>query len=168
MKLILFAGFKGGGKTTTLTKVAKELSSLGFRVASIKNVRKGDVKLIDKDSWQHFISGANPAVLVSNKVIMIHERPADDSLEQVISYFRSKRIQYVLVEGMYKEMRAKRGVFTIVCARNETQLKTLLRAHKNADIITGLYASSGAKKFNGIKVIDKVDDIIKAILKKAF
>jgi molybdopterin-guanine dinucleotide biosynthesis protein B len=170
LKTILFAGFKGSGKTTALTKIAKKLSSLGYSVASVKNARKGDIEITAKDSWQHFLSGANPAVLISPRVVIIHESSSENALEQLMLYFRRKRIQYVLVEGLYKEMATKKKVLTVACAKNETELEDILRVHKEVDMITGLYALSGLKEYRGIRVFNmdkELDDIVALILKKS-
>ncbi|MEM3267071.1 MAG: molybdopterin-guanine dinucleotide biosynthesis protein MobB [Conexivisphaerales archaeon] len=166
MKIILFAGFKQSGKTTALTSLARYLIAHGKKVGSIKRAGKGDIEMSRKDSWLHLQSGANPVALFSRDIILIHERASKNSLEQIMLYFKKKKLDYLLVEGFYGEFTMKSGVVTVVCAKDEKELEELLNLHRDASVITGRYASSGVKEYHGIPVLSlysQIDRIAKVI-----
>ncbi|MEM0117677.1 MAG: molybdopterin-guanine dinucleotide biosynthesis protein MobB [Conexivisphaerales archaeon] len=158
---MLFAGFKGGGKTTALTALSAYLTSKGKKIASIKNARKGNVEITKKDSWLHFLSGANPAVLISPDLLIIHEKVTENTLDQLLAYFEEKGLDYLLVEGLYKELAGRKDLVTVVCAKNERELDELLSLHQDARVITGMFSSKGFRDYKGIPVYDIKKDVPK-------
>ena len=172
MKVVLFLGYSGSGKTTALTSVAKEIVKrrLG-RVGTLKHIHHDPDFSIDtrgKDTWLHAASGASVVIsLAPNELAIIKREPGVENLnlDSFLAIFRGEKVDYVLVEGLYRKFSRKRGVSKILCVISEEQALDLLKEHglKNVVCITGKVAKSSRREIQGIPVLSVTKDIGKIV-----
>jgi molybdopterin-guanine dinucleotide biosynthesis protein MobB len=152
LKVILFLGFSDSGKTTALTSVCEAMVKMGLgRVGTIKHIHHGDpnftVDTQGKDTWLHARSGASVVVsLSSNELAIIRRGPdvAGLGVDELLSVFRREKVDYVLVEGLYRKFARKRSALRVICASTEEQVDALLKEHGSENVlcITGKIAGS--------------------------
>ena len=114
MKVILFLGYSGSGKTTAITAVVRALKKRGKKVATIKHIhdRKFTIDTPGKDTWLHAAAGASIVVsLAATELTVIRrEDTTHMKLDKIISMLRKERTSYVLIEGLYRRLSTRRGV----------------------------------------------------------
>lgn len=173
MKVVLFLGFSNSGKTTALTSLASEIvrRRLG-KVGTLKHIHHDPDFTIDtkgKDTWLHAASGASVVIsLAPSELAIIRKEPGVEnlSLDEFLSIFRREKVDYVLVEGLYRKFSRKKGVAKIMCAVSEEQALDLLKEHgsKNVVCITGKVALKNLhKEIQGIPVLNVSKDIRKIL-----
>ena len=93
-------GRSNSGKTTLLVKLVDELSSRGYRVATVKDSHKEpafDAK--NKDSWRHIDAGSvSTALLTQSEIIIIRKRTPNHTLEGIVAML-GDNCDLVLAEG---------------------------------------------------------------------
>lgn len=164
---MLFAGFKDGGKTTTIARISRELVSQGKRVCTVKHIHDPDFTMdkSGKDTWKHFESGASPVIAVSpNKIFMVKRLEDPESAFAMLEgYLQSETADYLLVEGFYKEF-AKRRAKTVICAATKNDVDRLNRFHRNPVFICGKFADqSKSTSYLGIPLLKLGRDIKSAV-----
>lgn len=101
MRVIGFAGWSGGGKTTLLRKVIPALTAAGQRVSTIKHAHHAfDIDQPGKDSWEHRQAGATEVLVGSAaRWALMHELRGspEPGLHELLA--RLSPIDLVLVEG---------------------------------------------------------------------
>jgi len=173
LKVVLFLGFSNSGKTTALTSVASEIvrRHLG-KVGTLKHIHHDPDFTIDtkgKDTWLHAASGASIVIsLAPNELAIVRREPGVEnlSLDSFLTIFRREKVDYVLVEGLYRKFSRKKGVAKILCAISEEQALDLLKEHgsRNVVCITGKVAlESSRKEIKGIPVLNVSKDIRKIL-----
>jgi molybdopterin-guanine dinucleotide biosynthesis protein MobB len=173
LKVILFLGYSNSGKTTALTSVTKEIvrRRLG-KVGTLKHIHHDPDFTIDtkgKDTWLHAASGASIVIsLAPSELAIIKREPGVEnlSLDDILAIFRREKVDYVLVEGLYRKFSRKTGVFKILCAVSEEQVLDLLKEHgsKNVVCITGKVAlKTLQKEIQGIPILSVSVDIRKIL-----
>ena len=172
MKIVLFLGYSNSGKTTVLTALTKGIVKrhLG-KVGTLKHIHHDPKFTIDakgKDTWLHAASGASVVVsLAPEELAIIRKEPRVEnlSLDSILSIFRREKVDYVLVEGLYRKFSRRRGVYKIICASTEKQALDLLEEHgtRNIVCITGRIARDSKKEIRGIPVLRLPRDIGKII-----
>jgi molybdopterin-guanine dinucleotide biosynthesis protein B len=110
--IISIVGKSDSGKTTLIEKLVPELTSRGYRVATVKHDVHGfEVDREGKDSWRHKQAGAHTVVIASpNKVALIRDVERDLNLEEI----RERLIQdvdLILSEGYKKDVQPKIEIF---------------------------------------------------------
>jgi molybdopterin-guanine dinucleotide biosynthesis adapter protein len=161
LKVILFLGYSNSGKTTALTSLARAIVKrrLG-RVGTLKHIHHDPDFTIDtkgKDTWLHAASGASVVVSLAPKELAIIKKGKDIEelgIDQILSIFRREKVDYALIEGLYRKMSRKRGVVRILCASSAKQAVDLLNQHGSRGVvcITGRIASSRKKSLEGLPV----------------
>lgn len=172
MKIILFLGYHGSGKTTHIYELTKALTADGFRVGTLKHIHAENLSLDKKgkDTEVHAKAGASTVVAVSPKEMMIMRRGASFtiiSMHALLRIFRQDRIDFLMVEGFYKRLSSRKGVIRVLCARSEDEVILLLGQHKkpiccilgrfSRDWKTGTYEGIPVIQFpKGIKQLRKL------------
>lgn len=108
-EVVLIVGYKKVGKTTLIEKLIPELSSRGYRVATVKHHHSdfpAEADSYGTDSWRHRNAGAKSVALVTpTNIAVFHQTGDETSLDQIIPTLQGTDI--VLVEGFHLEPRAK-------------------------------------------------------------
>ena len=111
-KILLIVGSKKVGKTTLIEKLIPELTSRGYRVATVKHHHSDFPVSVDAagtDTWRHRQAGAKSVALVTpTDVALFHDTYESLALDQIIANFSATDI--VLVEGFHLEPYAKIAV----------------------------------------------------------
>lgn len=101
--IVSIVGWSNSGKTTLIEKLIAELTTRGYRVATIKHNRHGfEIDHERKDSWRHKHAGAVTTIVASpSRVAVIEDVERDYGIGELASrYIRDADI--VLAEG-FKE-----------------------------------------------------------------
>ncbi len=133
MKIIVFLGYSNSGKTYAIVSVVKELSRRGMRVGTLKHIHEPDftIDTEGKDTWRHASAGASTVVALAPKELTIIEK-GDTTLttiDDLVGIFRKRRIDYLMVEGLYRRLSRRRGVVRVLCARTKAEALELLKVH---------------------------------------
>ncbi|SDW29314.1 molybdopterin-guanine dinucleotide biosynthesis protein B [Marininema mesophilum] len=99
--VLQIVGHANSGKTTLITQLVAQLSTMGYRVGTIKH-HSGKLELDTrgKDSWLHREAGAVPVTLVSqNQTAVYYSQPR--SLAELLLHY--SQTDLVLVEGFKRE-----------------------------------------------------------------
>lgn len=109
MKLAVFCGPSGVGKTTLITGVLPALRERGLRVSVIKHAHKGfEIDRPGKDSWRHREAGAYEVLVASSRrlaKLREYEFAATPTLEQLVAEL--SECDWVLAEGFKHAQRPK-------------------------------------------------------------
>ena len=126
-KVLLIVGSKKVGKTTLIEKLIPELTSRGYRVATVKHHHSDFPVSVDAagtDTWRHRQAGAKSVALVTpTDVALFHDTDESLGLDQIIANFSGTDI--VLVEGFHLEPYAK------IAVMGETDKDWRLRVNRN-------------------------------------
>jgi len=124
--VISFVGYSGSGKTTLIEKLIIYLSSLGFKVGTIKHTHhKIELDKEGKDSYRHFHSGAVSSMIVSEDKIGFVSRVIINDTNILANKFFSD-CDVVIVEGFKDDDTIKIEVF-----RNEAGKEPLYKRLQN-------------------------------------
>jgi molybdopterin-guanine dinucleotide biosynthesis adapter protein len=104
--VVSFVGRSGSGKTTLLEKVIAELTSRGYRVASVKHhTHHSDIDVPGKDSWRHAKAGSKQVVLKGLGVLAVFKKiDSEPDLNDLLAMIDDADI--VLTEGFHEEGKA--------------------------------------------------------------
>jgi len=110
--IISIVGKSDSGKTTLIEKLLPELTSRGYRIATVKHDTHGfEVDREGKDSWRHKRAGAHTVVISSpTKVALIRDVEKDLTLEEIRQRLIHD-VDLILSEGYKKDVQAKIEVF---------------------------------------------------------
>ncbi|MDF2814616.1 MAG: hypothetical protein K0Q81_816 [Paenibacillus sp.] len=100
--VIGFAGFSGSGKTTLAVEVIRSLELEGKRVAVVKHDGHGHYKEAEgTDSAAYRAAGASTVAVVSPDSLVIYEKKAEPTLEDVLQklYHNENSFDLIVVEG---------------------------------------------------------------------
>ncbi|MDG6907589.1 MAG: molybdopterin-guanine dinucleotide biosynthesis protein MobB [Nitrososphaerota archaeon] len=170
MRIVLFLGFSGSGKTTALTCISRAIvkGHLG-KVGSIKRVHETNFSIDSKgkDSWMHATSGSSVVMVFAKKELDVIKRESTRSVSQkeILEVFKRSKVDYLLVEGLHKKFEHARGIKRVICARDRSQAADLIKLHRNKiEFITGkLGNSSNLQSFEGIPILKLPRDVRKAV-----
>jgi molybdopterin-guanine dinucleotide biosynthesis protein B len=102
MKVIVFAGYSGAGKTPLIDALIPWLKYQGLRVSVIKHAHHGfDIDYPGKDSYRHRAAGAFEVLVASARRLALvreFEREAPLCVHQLIAEL-DRRVDWVLLEG---------------------------------------------------------------------
>ena len=118
--IVTVLGKSGAGKTTLLEKLIKELTSRGYKLATIKHhSHKGfDIDIPGKDSWRFAQAGSQHVIVASpDKIASYRLIDQELILDEITAGV--KDVDLILVEG-YKE--ANKPAIEVVRASNSQEL----------------------------------------------
>jgi len=144
-KVFQIVGYKNSGKTTLMKILIKELSSLHYRVGTIKHHGHGtkppEIMEFNKDHVEHFQNGAFVSMVEGNQVGQLLLQSDQITLETIIEFYSVFSLDIILVEGYKKEAYPK-----IVLIRSEDDLHLLKSITNILCVITHVDCR---KKING-------------------
>jgi molybdopterin-guanine dinucleotide biosynthesis protein B len=127
-QIIGLTGWSGSGKTGLAVRLIPELTSRGFRVASVKHAHHDfQIDKPGKDSYEHRAAGAGEVIVSSaRRWAMVHENgdAAEPPLDDLLA--RLSPCDIVLVEGYKDEAHTKIEVHRpstgvdLICRDNRT------------------------------------------------
>jgi len=104
MKIFSLVGSSGGGKTTLVVKLLKELNGRGLKVSTMKHTHhRFDIDTPGKDSYRHREAGAAEVMLVSSaRWALMHEHhdAPEPAVDQLLGHMTD--VDLLLVEGFKK------------------------------------------------------------------
>jgi molybdopterin-guanine dinucleotide biosynthesis protein B len=143
--MISVVGYADAGKTTLIEKLVPELKKRGYHVGTIKHaVHESSLDTQGKDSWRHYLAGADTVVVSSSEKIALikkrHTPPKDiqSELSELEVYFSGMDI--VFAEG-YKNSRIPKieifrsGIHDApLCARESMLIAMVTDADVRCDV----------------------------------
>ena len=155
LKAIGIIGYKNSGKTTLLTKLAKELNARGYTVSSIKHTSEG-IDIANKDTYLHRQFTEQSAIIAPSESAIFF--PEGKTLEYMISLLEA---DFVLIEGLKKEKTYPK----IICLKSGDNLESLVDGLEVC--IYGIDLNQNPETnvpfFNSDKDIGKIADIIERV-----
>lgn len=100
--IIAIVGNSGAGKTTLLESLIRELTSRGYRIATLKHAC-GNLEFDKegKDSWRYSQAGSEAVLVKSSDRLMLIKNDESANIEDVIKIL-GEEYDLVLVEGFKK------------------------------------------------------------------
>ncbi len=149
-------GYSNAGKTSAIVSVVGQLVKAGRKVGTLKHIHDKDftIDTEGKDTWRHSSAGASTVIaLAPNELTIIEKGDTTGlTLDELFGIFRSRGVDYLLVEGLYRRLSKRRGVTRILCARNLEEAKELLALHPRPVCILNRGEDKGTA-FEGIPVL---------------
>jgi len=138
--IVSIIGESKSGKTTLIEKLLLELTSRGYRVATIKHtVHKLSFDKAGKDSWRHLQSGSGATAIVSPyEVVMIKSVSKEPDLNEIARLF-NEEYDIILTEGFKESVAPKievhrkaaspplSGIKNVVAMATDEPLETNIR-----------------------------------------
>lgn len=141
LKIVLFLGYSGAGKTTAISVLVKALARRGETVGTLKHIHdpRFTIDVEGKDTWLHAKSGASIVVALSpNELTLIKKGDTTKmTFDDILPFFRDAGIRYLFAEGMYRKLQKKRDIVRVLCAGSEKDAIDLLRQHPRPVCILG-------------------------------
>jgi molybdopterin-guanine dinucleotide biosynthesis protein B len=97
MKIIMFKGVSGTGKTTTIEAVIQELRNRGYSVGTVKDIHSNSFTMDTegKNTFRHKCAGAEIVTARGKKETdIMHYRQLD--IDEILDYYKT---DYVILEG---------------------------------------------------------------------
>ena len=131
--IVSLVGKSNAGKTTLLEKIVRELTSRGYRIATVKHdAHSFEIDHEGKDSWRHKHAGACLTVISSpSKLALVADTDKDYTLSDIRDRF-IRDADLIISEGYKREMHPKIEVF-----RSERHHELLCTADDNLYAIAG-------------------------------
>ncbi len=131
--IVCIVGKSDSGKTTLLEKIVKDLTSRGYKSATIKHdAHSFEIDHEGKDSWRHKQAGAAMSIISSpSKLALVADTDHDLTLSEIRDiYIRGTDL--IITEGYKREHHPKIEVF-----RREMHRELLCSDDKNLIAIAG-------------------------------
>ncbi len=164
MKIIVFLGYSNSGKTSAIVAVVERLAKAGKTVGTLKHIHDEGFTIdrAGKDTWRHASAGATTVVALAPKEVTIIEREdtSDVAIDDLLGIFKSRHVDYLIIEGLYRKMSSWRGVTRILCARSAEEAEELLAIHPRPVCILNR-GGGGMKSVRGVPVLVLPKDIKK-------
>jgi molybdopterin-guanine dinucleotide biosynthesis protein B len=118
MKVFIFVGHSGAGKTTLIEKLLPELTRRGVRVATLKHAHHTvQLDTPGKDSWRYKQAGAVMSMLVTTHALqLVADTPAERDPAQLAQRFMNDA-DLVLAEGFSYSAGVKIEVLRRECGK---------------------------------------------------
>jgi molybdopterin-guanine dinucleotide biosynthesis protein B len=131
--IVSIVGKSDVGKTTLLEKLVAELTSRGYRVATVKHdAHSFDIDHKGKDSWRHKQAGASLTIISSpEKLALVTDTDHDHSLAEIRDKF-VQGVDLILTEGYKREVHPK-----IEVCRKELYPELLCKEDDNLIAVAG-------------------------------
>jgi molybdopterin-guanine dinucleotide biosynthesis protein B len=145
--LVSIVGRSKSGKTTLLEKLLRELSSRGYRVATIKHASHGmSFDRPDKDSWRHLQAGSVMTIATSkDKMVLVRPLAREATLDEIVRTL-GEDCDLILTEGFKHDGAPKievqrrevgpplSGIKRLIAIVTDEPLKTGIRRFSSDDI----------------------------------
>jgi molybdopterin-guanine dinucleotide biosynthesis protein MobB len=162
LKTVVFFGYSNGGKTRAITGVAKELVNEGMKVGTMKHIHDKDftIDTKGKDTWRHAAAGASVVVaLAPNELTTIEKEDTRAmTIDELLYIFKSRHVDYLLIEGLYRKLSRRRNVVRVFCTRSLDEAADLLRKHPKPICILNVRPHR-ATHFQGVLLLRLPRDI---------
>lgn len=173
MKTVIIAvvGSKRSGKTTTVEALVKELSSRGYRIATVKHIseRNFTMDTKGKDTWRYAQAGARTIISVAPEEIATMEKVSGSiSLREILRRCRGHDI--VLLEGFKKLVSKKENIGKIVVVKSAEEALQAVRDFKPILAFAGSYSTERLSVeppyVDALRYPKRIADIVKNSLKR--
>lgn len=108
-RVIGVCGFKNSGKTTLVEKLVRHLTSLGYKISTVKHAHHDfDIDHEGRDSFRHRKAGATEVAVVSqNRFAIMHELRGSKppSLDEILA--KLSPCDLVIIEGYKRDTHDK-------------------------------------------------------------
>lgn len=162
MKVVVFLGYSNSGKTSAIVSVVGQLVREGLKVGTLKHIHDSDftIDTAGKDTWRHASAGASTVVaLAPNELTIIEKRDTTDlTLDRLFDIFRSRNVDYLIIEGLYRRLSKREDVTCVLCAENLKQARELLAKHPRPVCILNRGGAAG-ESYEGIPVLSLPRDL---------
>lgn len=162
MRTIVFLGYSNSGKTRAIVAVVRELVKAGRKVGTLKHIHDQDftIDTKGKDTWRHAAAGASTVVALAPKELTIMERgdTSKMTIDQLLGIFRSQGVDYLIIEGLYRELSKRRGIMRILCARSREEAAELMKKHPRPICILNRW-THGDRHFEGVPLLQLPRDL---------
>ena len=162
MRVVIFVGYSNAGKTSALVSVVRQLVKKGMKVGTLKHIHDLDftIDTVGKDTWRHASAGASTVMALAPRELTIIEKgdTTELTLDRLFGIFKSRHVDYLLIEGLYRKLSRRRGVARILCARDLKEAKELLAVHSKPLCILSR-SRVGGPTFEGIPVLSLPGDM---------
>jgi molybdopterin-guanine dinucleotide biosynthesis adapter protein len=135
--VVCVVGRSNSGKTTLVEKLLVELTSRGYRIATVKHAQDMDLDRPGTDSWRHLAAGSEVMVLATRDRVALMKNPSTPpTLDEMVRLI-GEDYDLVLAEGFKAESAPK-----IEVQRNATgpllpDLKSLIAVMSDEQVETG-------------------------------
>ncbi|MCJ7430280.1 molybdopterin-guanine dinucleotide biosynthesis protein B [Candidatus Bathyarchaeota archaeon] len=137
--VIAVVGSKRSGKTTTVEALVKELSSRGYRIATVKHISEQNFTMDTKgkDTWRYAQAGARTIIGIAPEEIATIEKVSRSlSLKEILR--RCKGHDIILLEGFKKLVSKKKSISKIVAVKSAEEALQAVKDFKPILAFTGL------------------------------
>jgi molybdopterin-guanine dinucleotide biosynthesis protein MobB len=141
-EIIAVVGSKRSGKTTTVEALVKELSSRGYRIATVKHIseRNFTMDTKGKDTWRYAQAGARTIIgIASEEIATIEKASGSVSLREILRRCRDHDI--VLLEGFKKLVSKKENISKIVVVKSAEEALQAVKDFKPILAFAGPYST---------------------------
>ena len=140
--VIAVVGSKRSGKTTTVVALVKELSSRGYRIATVKHISEQNFTMDTKgkDTWRYARAGARTIIGTAPEEIATIEKVSRSlSLKEILRRCRGHDI--ILLEGFKKLVSKKGNINKIVVVKSAEEALQAVKDFKPILAFTGAYST---------------------------
>jgi molybdopterin-guanine dinucleotide biosynthesis protein B len=140
--VIAVVGSKRSGKTTTVVALVKELSSRGYRIATVKHISEQNFTMdtTGKDTWRYAQAGARTIIGTAPEEIATIEKISRSlSLKEILR--RCSGHDIILLEGFKKLVSKKGNINKIVVVKSAEEALQAVKDFKPILAFTGPYST---------------------------
>lgn len=145
MKVVIFHGYSGSGKTHAISCLVRALKRRRKVVGVLKHIHSGNFTIDPKgkDTRAFAESGSTTVVTVSTAQILIIEKTSTDQMDvkRILEIFRRRSTDYLFVEGWHRKFERLQGVKRVLCASSSSELRVLMKEHPRTLFIIARFAS---------------------------
>ena len=155
--VISIVGKSDSGKTTVLEGIVRELTSRGWRVATVKHhIHDFDIDVPGKDSWRHARAGAVVSMVSSpNKRGVVKQLDRESTLDELAA--EAGDVDILLTEG-YKQT----GRVRIEVSRDERSSELVCTAAELFALVTDGQRDAGDAPVFALNDTQGLTDLIEA------
>ena len=140
--VIAVVGSKRSGKTTTVEALVNQLSSRGYRIATVKHISEQNFTMDTKgkDTWRYAQAGARTIIGTAPEEIATIEKVSRSlSLKEILRRCRGHDI--ILLEGFKKLVSKKGNINKIVVVKSAEEALQAVKDFKPILAFTGPYST---------------------------